>query len=105
MQKTDDINDLKGMEIILDRLRACRGTRIFRKWFSGLKLAQKNSTSIILIAPTEALAEEISLLFGSTVLLEVVQSVWPDVTSIRIKPAPKPAKKKSPAQGRLDLAA
>lgn len=104
--KKNPISELQGFQLVMDELLNRRGQRVFRKWFSYLKLAEKRGNMIILTAPTSQLADDISLLFSHSELLPVIRQVWPEITGLRIKPIAKPARPRATAaQIQLELAA
>ena len=94
------------MDLLLSYLRQARGTRIYKRWFSGLKLFSVGKSHIVFTAPSPQLAEDITLIFGNGILLEAVKLIWPEVVFVRIKPAAiLPLRNSNKAQLHLELMA
>ena len=96
-----EISEIKGFELVLDDLRGKRGPRIFKRWFSCLKIHEKSRCLVVLTAPTNEMAEEISILFGNNDLINSIRQVWPEVGCIRIKPENKPSLRKIPVRSQM----
>lgn len=102
------LSNLEDTAALLSEMRARRGQRVVRRWLGGLKVYERRGGMLMLTAPDERAAEEISLLFGGE-LRGAAQALWPGITAIRIKPAVdvtiKAIRRKLSPQLSLELAA
>ncbi len=75
--------------VILQHLRSKHGEAVCRSWFSQLRQMNKQDGQLTLQAPTRFVAEWIKSHYAADIL-QAVQSVWPDITAVRIEGSPAP---------------
>ncbi len=88
-KQDDDTPETAEWFAILQHLRSKHGEAVCRSWFSQLRQMNKQDGQLTLQAPTRFVAEWVKTHYAADIL-QAMQSVWPDITAVRIEGSPAP---------------